>query len=174
MFFTLTGHWYSNQGNVGAGNISRWLKEICALAGISPRSNHKLRHYAPTRMAESGIERHIIVKQTRHKSEASVNSYFDNSIALKTKIAASIAGVKRDSPNTPTEESPRKCHVQYQQTLLVPSVLILVIIVISPLILPLNKTSSGGVMVMLLILHLRDPGSIPAWTFFSSKTSQKH
>ena len=98
--------WYSNQLNVGLGNIGKWLKKLCETVGIGLRTNHKLRHYAPTRMAEAGLPRHMIAQQTRHKSESSLNTYIDNSITMKTQIASGIAGGKRASPDTPVEAPP--------------------------------------------------------------------
>ena len=59
-------------------------------------------------MAEAGLARHLIAKQTRHKSESSVDTYIDNSIAMRTKIASGISGQKRASPDTPVETPPVK------------------------------------------------------------------
>ena len=57
-------------------------------------------------MAEAGLPRHMIAQQTRHKSESSLNTYIDNSITMKTQIAAGIARGKRASPDTPVEAPP--------------------------------------------------------------------
>ncbi len=77
-----------------AGTLSAcWYGLIVAsikFIGIPVRTNHALRHVAPTRMAAAGLPPNLIQGQTGHKSERSLRPYLDSSPAERHKIAAAI------------------------------------------------------------------------------------
>jgi hypothetical protein len=77
--------WYKT-GRVGISSLSKYMKEICILANITPRSNHILRATTATRLYEQGVDEQLIKAQTGHRSD-SVQAYKRTSVKQQFEVS---------------------------------------------------------------------------------------